>query len=79
VKVENEIHYDNHNPYSRLILERNYDVYHYLEQIDNWEEFSAYDEEADFSIRCVYFRKDGKEIAYIISHYRAYMSEFGWI
>jgi hypothetical protein len=76
--VESEIHYENQFPYSRLILERHYDVYHYLEQIDNWEDFYAYDEEAEFSIWCVFFMKDGKKIAYIISHYRAYNSEFGW-
>jgi hypothetical protein len=76
--VEAEIHYENHVPYSRLILERHYDVYHYLEQIESWEGFSAWDAEADLSIRCVRFMKDGKELAYMISHYRAYRSEFGW-
>jgi hypothetical protein len=77
--VESEIQYENHHPYSRLILERHYDVYHYLEQIDNWEQFCAYDEEADFRILRVDFMKDGQKIAYIISHHRAYYSAFGWL
>jgi Fe-S-cluster containining protein len=79
--VENETHYTlkTHVPYSVLMLERHYDVYHYLEQIDNWEEFYAYDEEAEFSIWCVFFMKDGNEIAYIISNNCAYHSEFGWV
>jgi hypothetical protein len=76
--IESEIHWENDAPHSWLLLERHYDVYHYLEQIDDWEEFCSYDEEAEFSIWCVFFMKDGNKIAYIISNNCAYNSEFGW-
>lgn len=65
--------------YTKVILEKKYEVYEYLSKIDNWEDFSAYDEEADLSIRGVDFIKDGKLIAFIVSHYRDYCSHFGWI
>ena len=65
--------------YTKVILEKKYEVYEYLSKIDNWEDFSAYDEEADLSIRGVDFIKDGELIAFIVSHYRDYCSHFGWI
>jgi hypothetical protein len=33
--IESEIHWENDAPHSWLLLERHYDVYHYLEQIDD--------------------------------------------
>ena len=64
---------------SLLDWEKKYEVYEYLSKIDNWEDFSAYDDEADLSIRGVDFIKDGELIAFIVSHYRDYCSHFGWI
>lgn len=42
-------------------------------------EFSAYDEVEEFAIYAVDFIKENRMIAYIVSHYRAYGSEFGWV
>ena len=77
--IGTETHYENHFPYTKVILEKKYEVYEYLSKIDNWEDFSAYDEEVDLSIRGVDFIKDGELIAFIVSHYRDYCSHFGWI
>lgn len=75
IKVET----DNNYPYTRLVLEKKYSIYEYLQKIDNWEDFSSMDEESEMSIWSIDFVKNDVSFATIVSHYRYYHDDFYFI
>jgi len=66
----------NGTPHSRLQIKKGYPVYHFLELISDWDEFSGMDPVTEVSLWEVDFYYDNKCVGVIVSDYRAYDNVF---
>lgn len=76
--IGKEIEYDPISgiPHSRLQIKKGYPVYHFLELISGWDEFSGMDPVTEVSLWEVDFYYDNKCVVVIVSDYRAYDNAF---
>jgi hypothetical protein len=74
--IGTKVEYDNNIPYTRLVLSKKYSLYKYLQEIDDWDEFSAMDDVSEMRIESIEFVKNQVEFAQIVSDYRNYNNDF---
>lgn len=63
-------------PHSRLQIKKGYPVYHFLESINDWNEFSEMDPITELSLWEADFYCDNKPVGIIVSDYCAYDNDF---